>query len=153
MRAIGGALLGFVLAIVVAMLGMAATWFGLGGEFAFAGDTVLASHGWEVVQLAFTAIAWYLAGLVGARIARDQAFRATLYLCGAVLAIGGLNLFFGLAAGPEPAPLPLPPGELGFFEAGEVAVSRTWYLLVAPVVALAALVFGGRVGAAQAAGA
>jgi hypothetical protein len=141
-RAIFSAILGYVLMVVISLVGIAATWFGLGNRFAFIGDTNQASMGWSWIQLGIAFIAAIIAGAVATRVAGPSARLGIAILMAMLIGLGALSLFFALNA----APTPLPEGKtidtLTFTEAGQYARSPTWYHLAVVVIGSIGLLLG-----------
>ena len=137
------AILGYVVVVIVVMVGIGIAWMFLGGEGAFRGDSYIPSGPWIALNLAFG----FVAALAGGWTARKVGKSAEPVK---ILATLALVLGLSLAAlgqwGPEPAPpaIDKPPAELSFTEAGAVAQQPSWYNWLVPFLGFVGVLLGGR---------
>jgi hypothetical protein len=127
MRVVFAVLLGAVAIVLGSLANIAAMWFLLGSQFAFAGNGPVASSGWCLGML----VGGSAAALAGGSLCR---FVAGGKSCGAghvLVAVTLLLAISGIAMGKSANDAMLPEGkqvaELSFMEASEYAVSPFWF--------------------------
>lgn len=141
-RAIISALAGYVIMVVFVLLGIVVVWFSLGNRFAFVGDTNMASVGWCLCNLLGGAIAAKISGWATTKMGGDQGVLAVRILIGIVLVLGVLTLAMQFASEPKPLPAGKTIESLTFAEAGQYAVSPTWYNVAIMVVGVVGILGG-----------
>ena len=144
-RTVVSAILGYVVMVIVVMLGIAGVWFSMGNEFAFEGETVRASVAWSSTMLGVGFFAACLGGVVAAIVGGPRSSNAVNVLIGMVAILGVLT-----AASQWNLPIQELPegkviGELTFFEAGEFARSPNWYNVAIVIVGMIGVWIGGAV--------
>lgn len=146
MRAAIAIILGYVVMVIVVMLGIAATWFSLGAEFAFDDETFGASTGWSLIMLLAGFIAAIVGGITAAIVAGPQKRPVAIKgLVGLIIALGLLTLIMQLTATPAPIPEGKTIENLTFAEAGQYAVSPTWYNVGIIIVGAAGVIVGSKI--------
>jgi hypothetical protein len=145
MRTVIAVIVGYVVMVLVVMMGIAVTWFTLGAKFAFDGDTIGASTGWSLVMMLAGFIAAIAGGLTAALIAgKARQLGAVKGLVALIVVFGVLTVVMQMMA----TPLPLPEGKtienLTFAEAGQYARSPTWYNIGIIVVGVTGVMVGSK---------
>lgn len=145
LRAITGAILGYIATAFLVMVGLTVLWWLVGAGIAFEAGTTRTTLAWSLPALALSAAAATLGGIAAARIGGS---RATIGLVGLVIVLGALSIGLRLAAD-DPLPV-IPEGrdiaELSSFEAAALARGPLWFDLVVPLVGAAGVALGGRLG-------
>jgi len=143
-RAILGAILGYVAIVVVVIAGLAATWAVLGGAGSFSGEGPYPSMAWSASAVLAGFIAAFLGGRVALKIGRTDL--AVKILIGLMLVLGLYGAVTAESAYQKRTAeaVDKPVGELTFMEAGAVAKNPAWYNWVIPFVGAAGAMLGGR---------
>ncbi len=143
-RAIVAAVVGYVGMVCVVMLGIAATWFSLGNEFAFAGETVYASQGWTIASLVGGAVAAVFGGRLATLVSRKKPVLATKILIGLVIVLGAITIAMNLTTDVPELPEGTKIADLDFLEAGQYARSPMWYHFAIVIVGVIGVSCGGK---------
>jgi hypothetical protein len=143
LRAIASAILGYVVMAAGVIGGIAALWFSLGSRFAFADNSSMASTQWSVATLLMGFLAALVGGSVATKAGGPVAQRAVRILVILLLVLGTAQWVMQF----DRAPAPLPPGktldDLTFMEAGQYAVSPSWYNAAIVLVGAVGVAIGG----------
>jgi undecaprenyl pyrophosphate phosphatase UppP len=141
-RNILGAIAGYVVMVVVVMLGIGAAWMVLGGTGAFDGEGPLPSTPWMVCNIVFG----FLAALAGGAVARKvgRSMTAVKILVALMLLLGGYLAVTAESSYAKREPVDKPVAEMSFMEAGRHAKAPAWYNFLMPVVGAIGAAIGGR---------
>lgn len=143
-RLIVAPIVGYIVMVIVVILGITVVWFSMGPEFAFDGESVIASLPWTISMLVSGLIAAIVGGFVASLIGgRNFARKAVIALAALVLVMGIVTIIAQmnferpvLADGRSVA-------DLSFAEAGQYAVSPSWYNYAIVVVGIIGVLIGG----------
>ena len=137
-RAIGGAVLGYIVMVLVIFCGLTAAWFALGSDGAFRPGVYDVSTTWVVISI----IVGIIAALAGGRTARAVAKTITgpRILAGLVIVLGILSALPGLSMDPAPA---VRDPSLSMFDAMAQARTPVWVLFLNPVIGAIGALIGG----------
>ncbi len=138
LRALGGALLGYLVIGVTVFLGLTVGYFALGPERAFREGVYEVSALWAVVSLVVGVGAAILGGWVARRVA-DSA-HGPLLLAGLLLVLGLAMAIPVILA--EPSAATRPDG-VGAMDAMQQARTPAWLALLNPIVGVAGVLLGG----------
>ena len=119
-RAVGGAVVGYLVLFAVIFLAMSAAWFALGPSGTFLPGVWNVSRAWIAIALVVHAIAGFLAGKTAVAVGRSQL--AGKICAGLVLALGVLFSIPILTGKVPPGAMPRP-DQLPMFEAMGHAVA------------------------------
>jgi hypothetical protein len=145
LRAIAGAVVGYIVMAMVVVLGIAMVWNTMGNEFAFAGESNVASTPWSLCMLSFGAAAAVCGGMVASAIGGVRRLLSIKILLGLIVVLGALTLVGQMASTPKTLPEGTSIRDLTFFEAGEFAVSPAWYNIAVIFVGAAGVWYGGQI--------
>lgn len=138
-------IVGYIVMVIVVMLGIAAVWFSMGASFAFDGNTVNASLGWTLAMLVAGLIAAIVGGMVASMIGGWQyAAKAVMGLAGLILVMGLLTIVLQSMAEPTPVPADFNVADLSFTDAGKYSRSPMWYNFAIVVVGIVGTLVGGK---------
>lgn len=140
-RAIGGAVVGYLVLFAVIFVAMSATWFALGADGAFQPGTWNVTTTWIAVAIAVAAIAGYLAGKTAVAVGRSAL--AGRIAAGIILVLGVVLSIPILTGKVPPGAMPRP-GSLPMFEAMSHAIAPPWSAIVQPLLSAAGALFGAR---------
>lgn len=145
LRTILGVIAGYLSMTVFVVTSIAITWFGLGPEFAFQGDSVAASTGWSLIILAAGFVAAIVGGLVASLVAgKANQKRTIIGLLSLMCILGTMTAAFQMIT----PVVPLPDGKtiatLTFAEAGQYARSPNWYNVAIIFVGIAGVLTGAK---------
>ena len=137
-RAIGGAVLGYIVMVLVIFCGLTAAWFALGSDGAFRPGVYDVSTTWVAISI----IVGIIAALAGGRTARAVAKTITgpRILAGLVIVLGILSALPGLSMDPAPA---VRDPSLSMFDAMAQARTPVWVLFLNPVIGAIGALIGG----------
>ena len=137
-RAIGGAVLGYIVMVLVIFCGLTAAWFALGSDGAFRPGVYDVSTTWVVISI----IVGIIAALAGGRTARAVAKTITgpRILAGLVIVLGILSALPGLSMDPASA---VRDPSLSMFDAMAQARTPVWVLFLNPVIGAIGALIGG----------
>lgn len=144
-RNIVGAIVGYVVMVIIVIASIAATWAVLGAEGSFTGGGPYPSIAWSASNVVFGFIGALAAGWVARRIGRSAL--AVKILVGVMLVLGVYGALTAESSYQErvaEAGIDKPVGELTFMEAGTVAKQPIWYLWLIPLIGAAGATLGGR---------
>ncbi|MDA1229523.1 MAG: hypothetical protein O2856_01990 [Planctomycetota bacterium] len=144
LRAILTAIGGYVLMAMVAVLSIVVVWFSMGHEFAFEGDSNRASTEWSIAILFGGLIAAITGGAFAGFLGGPKANLSVRILIAIVFVMGLISLAAQLASEPAVLPDGKKIADLTFTEAGQLAVSPTWYNIAIIFVGIAGAALGGR---------
>lgn len=143
LRNILAAILGYIVIVIVVMLGIGIAWGFLGGAGAFRGESSTPSTPWMLLNLAFGFVAAVAGGSVARAVGKSAI--AVKILATAVLVLGLLLAAMGQwGPAPELPPLNKPVAELSFTEAGQHAQPPSWYNWTVPFLGFFGALLGGR---------
>jgi hypothetical protein len=137
-RAIGGAVLGYIVMVVVIFCGMTAAWYAVGADGAFMPGNFDVSPTWAVISI----VVGIIAALAGGRVSRMIAKTITgpRILAGLVIVLGLLSAIPGLSMDPVS---PTRDATLPMFEAMAQARTPLWALILNPIIGAIGALIGG----------
>ena len=137
-RAIGGAVLGYIVMVLVIFCGLTAAWFALGSDGAFRPGVYDVSTTWVVISI----IVGIIAALAGGRTARAVAKTITgpRILAGLVIVLGILSALPGLSMDPASA---VRDPSLSMIDAMAQARTPVWVLFLNPIIGAIGALIGG----------
>ncbi len=146
LRTIFAVIVGYLVMIVFALLGIGIAWLLLGATGAFREGTTTASTTWSLFNCVFGFIGAMLGGLAAARIGKHDTNLPVKILAGFALVFGLFLAVMTETMSGEPTPLPegKTVAELSFTEAGSVAKSPAWYNFTIPFIGAIGVLVGGR---------
>jgi hypothetical protein len=142
LRIILGVILGYVAMFVVIALCFSAMFLIGGPSFAFKGDTLNVTTGWTIGALLFALIAAAVGGIVAKLVGGLRGDTAAKALAALILILG-VTLAIVHMSGPRPVPAK-PVSQLTNSEAGQYAVSPTWYEFTSAILGAVAAIAGSR---------
>ena len=137
-RAIGGAVLGYIVMVLVIFCGLTAAWYALGVDGAFRPGVYDVSTTWVVISI----IVGIIAALAGGRTARAVAKTITgpRILAGLVIVLGILSALPGLSMDPASA---VRDPSLSMIDAMAQARTPVWVLFLNPIIGAIGALIGG----------
>ena len=143
-RAILGAVVAYVVVVIVVIGSLALAWAVLGGSGSFTGEGPYPSTAWNAAALVSGFIAAVIAGWVALKVGRSAL--AVKILVGLMLVLGIFGALTAESAYEKRAQKAVdkPVADLTFMEAGAVAKNPAWYNWVIPFVGAAGALLGGR---------
>ena len=141
-RNILGAVAGYIVLVVVVMLGVGASWLVLGSSGAFDGEGPAPSTTWVASNIVFGFVAALAGGCVARKIGRSMT--AVKILVALLLLLGGYVAVTAESSYAKREPVDRPVAEMSFFEAGRHAKAPAWYNYLIPVVGAIGAAIGGR---------
>jgi len=144
LRAISGAIVGYVALVIVVIAGLALAWAVLGGTGSFSGDGPYPSTAWNASALISGFVAAFLGGWVALKIGRSVLAVKILVALMLVLGLYGALTAESAYQKRVAKAVAKPVAELSFIEAGTVAKNPAWYNWVIPFVGAAGAMLGGR---------
>lgn len=144
LRNVLGAVLGYVVMVIVVLAGIGVAWMILGGSGAFDGEGPVPSMAWVVNNLLFGFVAAIAGGFAARKIGRSMT--AVKILVGLILAFGAWFAVTADSSYAKREPVGKPVAEMSFTEAGQHARNPSWYNFVIPLVGVAGVLIGGRKG-------
>lgn len=142
-RVIAGVIVGYVVSVVVTLLGILITWTVLGFEGSFAANSTVASTPWSISICVFGFVAAIAAGVTAATIGKHPNQLAVKILAGVILVLGLGIAVMSMGAEPQPVPPAWTDGEVTFMEAGEFASSPAWYNFAIAIIGAVGVLTGG----------
>lgn len=144
LRIIVGVIVGYLVAVVVVLIGLGIQWSILRGPGAFEPGTNVASLSWSLGALVGALIAGIAGGVVASVIGRTRGWTAARALA-AIFFIAGIALaILAMVQGkPVTEGVPADYSTLTFAQAGEIAQSPTWYNFAVAVVGAVGALIGG----------
>ncbi len=141
MRALLGALVGYIATGAVVVVSLSAAYLALGADRAFEPESWAPSLLWVGLMLFLGAVAALLGGRVSRKIGGEK---SPLVLAGVVLVLGGLSAAANVVREP-PADRPATRVEdVGGSEAMVYADQPLWFAIANPLVAVVGVLLGGR---------
>ena len=144
LRTVAAVVAGALLMLAINMFGIAGMWFGFGWEFAFDGVGPRASTQWVIGMLSGGLVGAFVGGFVCGALAGKARQSAVVALCAVALVLAVLGASMSKDAEKSRLPEGRAASDLNFAEAGEYAVSPTWYYFLSGVLGPACVWFGGR---------
>ena len=141
-RSIGAAVAGYVVMVLVVMLGAAVQWFVLGAEGSFQEDSTVASTSWSAIACVAGLLAAIAGGFAASKIDVSPNRLGVKILLGLILGLGLVLALAQMAGKPKPLPKDKKIADLTFVEAGEYASSPTWYNFAIPIIGAIGVVIG-----------
>jgi uncharacterized membrane protein YoaK (UPF0700 family) len=143
-RTIAAVVAGYVDAVAVTIAGIFVSWAIFGVEGAFAENSTLASTPWAITSCVIGFAAAAVAGATAALVGRHATNLPVKVLAGLMLVLGLVIAARTMGVEPPPVPEEWANSEVSFMEAGEYAVSPTWYYVLIPFIGAAGVLLGGR---------
>ncbi len=141
MRALFGAIAGYIALVVVIFATLTGAYLALGTEKTFQEGSWSPSMLWVGIMLAFGLVAALVGGKVARKIGGEK---SPLVLAGVVLVLGGLQAL-SVANYEPPADRPEPrPADVGNFESMQYAEQPLWFAIANPLVGVLGVLMGGR---------
>ena len=142
-RIIASAVVGLVVTLLFQAIFLGVAWMIVGAPFAFHAGTTNVTLGWVALSLPLTFGAAILGGWAAVITAQEQKQQAAKWAAG--LALGFFLLLAIWHVATERKQPPVPPSELGTYEAANYAIQPTWYEFVIPFVVAGGTCLGGRI--------
>jgi len=144
-RTIAAVIVGYIVSVVLTVVGIFVAWAVFGVEGAFAENSTVASTAWSLTILVLGFGAAVAAGATAAKIGGSQTGVKVLAALMLVLGLGIAVMSMGVE--PVAVPVEWADGEVSFLEAGEVASSPTWYNFAVALVGAVGVLLGGSLAA------
>ncbi len=141
LKGIAGAVVGYIVIIIVVMAGLGLAWAILGGEGAFHGDGPYPSTAWLAFSFGFGFLAAVAGGFVAAKIGAKKGVQI---LVGLIIALGLVSALTYERVRAKSEPIDKPVADMTFTEAGEHARQPPWYNWTIPIVGVVGALVGGR---------
>lgn len=138
-RNILAAIGGYIVMVIIVLLGITVAWMALGPAGAFAGEGPAPSTAWMAGNLVSGFVAALAGGWAASRLGSSAT--AVKILLGLVLVLGLITAVTSMGATGNPIDKPVT--ELSFMEAGAYAVQPAWYNWIIPLVGAIGVWIGG----------
>lgn len=142
-RVITAVVVGYIVSVVLTIVGIFIAWTIFGVEGAFADNSTVASAAWSMTILVLGFGAAIAAGATAAKIDTDPRALGVKVLAGVLLVLGLGVAVMSMGIEPQPVPPEWADGAVTFMEAGEVASSPTWYNFAIAIVGAVGVLVGG----------
>lgn len=140
-RSIGAVVVGYVVMVLIVMLGLSGGYLTLGADRAFQSGTYHVTAGWLVLWFVVSLVAALGGGFVAGRIAKGGP--GVKWLAIVVLVLGAVSAYFEInkERGPNLRPAEL---TVSNFDAANSARQPNWVVWVTPLIGAVGVILGGR---------
>ncbi len=142
LRNILGAVAGYLVTVIVVLLGIGVAWMILGGAGAFEGEGPYPSTPWVAGNLVFGLAGAFVGGYAAYKIGRTATAVKILVIL--MLLLGGYAAVTAESSYAKREPVGKPVAEMSFMEAGRHAKNPAWYNFLMPAIGAIGAFAGGR---------